>query len=178
LHQKQNNYSGFIYCAMHTSWGWVGILSSVYGIRRLTLPRETRGLALSELGDLSNKKLDQDSFSNLEKKLQAYFSGEIVIFNEVTDLAEYPLFTKSVWHNTRQIGYGQSASYRDIAIKMGSPKSFRAVGQALKRNPVPIIIPCHRIIGNNGSIGGFNGGTTLKEDLLKLEKDALVKAKS
>lgn len=110
--------------------------------------------------------------------MQSYFNGEMVAFNQATDLEAHTPFTRKVWEVTREIGYGKTASYQEIAAEAGSPKAFRAVGQALKRNPVPIIIPCHRVIASNGQPGGFNGGIALKQEMLRLEQTGLLKVKS
>lgn len=86
-----------------------------------------------------------------------------------TDFQIGTLFQKKVWRAIQQIPYGQTRSYKWIAQKIGSPKAFRAVGQACKANPFPIVVPCHRVIASSGKLGGFNGGLKLKRQLLKLE---------
>ena len=80
-------------------------------------------------------------------------------------------FQRLVWREIEKIPYGETRSYRDIAIRIGSPKSYRAVANACGKNPLPIIRPCHRVICSNGEIGGYsiNGGVTLKKALLKCE---------
>lgn len=79
-------------------------------------------------------------------------------------------FQKKVWNELLKIPYGKTVSYKDIAIAVGNPKACRAVGMANNRNPVPIFIPCHRVIGKNGSLTGYAGGLDCKEFLLKIEK--------
>ena len=80
-------------------------------------------------------------------------------------------FQRLVWREIEKIPYGETRSYRDIAISIGRPKSYRAVANACGKNPLPIIRPCHRVICSNGEIGGYsiNGGVTLKKALLKCE---------
>ena len=80
-------------------------------------------------------------------------------------------FQRLVWREIEKIPYGETRSYRDIAIRIGRPKSYRAVANACGKNPLPIIRPCHRVICSNGEIGGYriNGGVTLKKALLKCE---------
>lgn len=80
-------------------------------------------------------------------------------------------FQKLVWKETMKIPYGYTATYKEIAERIGNPKSYRAVGNALGKNPLPIIIPCHRVIKGDGKLGGFTGGINLKKFLLKLEKN-------
>lgn len=169
------NSQNLAYNTLRTSWGWIGVLASSRGIQKLTLPRESRSLALSALGDVSRAAHETDGFKQLEKTLQAYFNGELVVFDQETDLEAYTPFMQKVWEAAREIGYGKTSSYREIAARAGSPEAFRAAGTALKRNPVPVIIPCHRIIASNGSIGGFAGGIVLKQKMLQLEQTALIK---
>jgi methylated-DNA-[protein]-cysteine S-methyltransferase len=79
-------------------------------------------------------------------------------------------FQKTVWGALQTIPYGETRSYKDIAVLAGSPKAFRAVGMANNRNPVSIIIPCHRVIGSNGDLVGYGGGLPVKKFLLELEQ--------
>ena len=103
------------------------------------------------------------------KQLESYFKGTLREF-------ALPLepngteFMKQVWAALCEIPYGKTASYGDIAEKVGRPKAARAVGLANNRNPIPIIIPCHRVIGANGSLTGYAGGLDVKKKLLDLEK--------
>jgi len=102
------------------------------------------------------------------RQLYAYFAG---------DLREFSLplaprgseFMKKVWKALCQVPYGRTASYKEIAAAAGNPKAARAVGQANNRNPIPIFIPCHRIIGSDGSLVGYGGGLDLKKKLLEME---------
>ncbi|NMA94908.1 MAG: methylated-DNA--[protein]-cysteine S-methyltransferase [Clostridiales bacterium] len=102
-------------------------------------------------------------------QLSEYFDGERTDFNLPLKLRGTD-FQKSVWKALIDIPYGETRSYKDIAIKVGSPKAFRAVGMANNRNPISIIIPCHRVIGHNGKLVGYGGGLSVKEFLLDLEK--------
>ncbi len=88
-------------------------------------------------------------------------------------LKEYPAFYRRVWHATKTIPMGEVRSYKWVAEKAGSPKAYRAVGQALAKNPYPEIIPCHRVICSNGYIGGYSGkgGVAKKLKLIKSERD-------
>ncbi|MBN1369972.1 MAG: methylated-DNA--[protein]-cysteine S-methyltransferase [Dehalococcoidaceae bacterium] len=153
----------------------MGILATGTGIRRLALPRPDRRLALEDLGDLSDAMYDEDRFDELARKLKAYFKAEPVVFDEALDVSGYTPFMRSVWQSARHVGYGETASYGEIASSAFNPRAFRAVGQAMKRNPVPLIIPCHRIIRTDGSMGGFFGGEHIKQGLLELEKRGLTR---
>ncbi|UFN45775.1 methylated-DNA--[protein]-cysteine S-methyltransferase [Nocardioides okcheonensis] len=107
------------------------------------------------------------------RQLTAYFSGELTDFN----LPLAPVgtdFQQRVWHQLAQIGYGETASYGEIAGRLGMTNAAsRAVGLANGRNPIPIVVPCHRVIGANGTLTGYAGGLERKQQLLELEQDAL-----
>lgn len=106
----------------------------------------------------------------LEKDLARYFSGERVSFlNYPVKLSELPVFSRQVLEAARRIPYGERCSYGELARAVGRPGAARAVGQALHRNPLPIIIPCHRVVGADGGLRGFAGGVELKRRLLELE---------
>ena len=103
------------------------------------------------------------------RQLSEYFAGkrdsfDIPIKTQGTD------FQEKVWNALKQIPYGETRSYKEIAIEIGNPKAMRAVGMAHNRNPIMIVIPCHRVIGANGQLIGYGGGLDVKEKLLTLEK--------
>lgn len=104
------------------------------------------------------------------KQLKSYFEGELKEFS-LPLAPEGTAFMKQVWSALCEIPYGKTASYKEIAEKVGSPKAARAVGLANNRNPIPIFIPCHRVIGADGSLTGYAGGLEMKKTLLDLEKD-------
>lgn len=115
--------------------------------------------------------LRDDEFPILKQasqQLRAYFAAELQNFDLPLDPRGTP-FQISVWHALLRIPYGQTRSYRQIAEAVGSPKAVRAVGAANGQNPIPILIPCHRVIGSNGKLTGFGGGLPLKRSLLDLE---------
>lgn len=102
------------------------------------------------------------------KQLREYFKGERKKFT-VTLVLEGTPFQKKVWRELQKIPYGQTATYGEIARRIGKPKAARAVGGACNKNKIPIIVPCHRVIGSGGSLVGFAGGLSLKSKLLQLE---------
>ncbi|AVP97839.1 cysteine methyltransferase [Ahniella affigens] len=109
-----------------------------------------------------------DAFTEARRQLAEYFAGTRQVF----DLAIGPqgtAFQTRVWQTLQQIPYGETWSYADLASRLGQAKAVRAVGAANGRNPVPIIIPCHRVIGSDGSMTGFGGGIAIKQQLLELE---------
>ena len=103
-----------------------------------------------------------------ELQLEAYFRGELRSFTCELDLIGTQ-FQKDCWQALLRIPYGETCSYADIASAIGRPNAFRAVGQANHDNPIAIIVPCHRVLGANGTLTGYGGGLTTKEKLLRLE---------
>ncbi len=104
------------------------------------------------------------------RQLREYFAGQRTDF----DLPLEPLgtaFQRGVWKRLEEIPYGETISYGELARRVGNPKASRAVGAANGQNPIPIVIPCHRVIGSNGKLTGFGGGLPTKEKLLDLEKE-------
>lgn len=102
-------------------------------------------------------------------QLDEYFQGKRTTFSLPFKLIGTP-FQLAVWKELQNIPYGQTTSYKEIAQKINKPKAYRAVGMANNKNPLPIIIPCHRVIGSNGKLIGYAGGLNLKNYLLELEK--------
>lgn len=104
-----------------------------------------------------------------ENELRAYFAGQLRSFSAPCDLRSLPSFTRAVLKIAGQIPYGEVRSYRWIAQRMGKPMASRAVGNALARNPIPIVIPCHRVVRSDDTLGGFALGLDWKRRLLMLE---------
>lgn len=106
----------------------------------------------------------------LYQALDRYFSGQQEDFKRIPlDLSVGTVFQQSVWKAARAIRWGKTCSYGDLAKRIGKPAAMRAVGQALGANPIPIIVPCHRILGANGKLTGFSAGMDWKVELLQLE---------
>ena len=104
-----------------------------------------------------------------EEELQAYFAGTLRVFRVPAE-PEGTAFAERVWQTLRTVPYGTVWSYARLAAAIGQPKAVRAVGGALHRNPIPLWLPCHRIVSSDGSLGGFRSGTETKRFLLQLEK--------
>ena len=115
---------------------------------------------------------DRRAFSRVIRQLESYFRGERTEFDLSLSFAGTD-FQKSVWKGLQSIPYGETISYKELAGRIGNPKAVRAVGAANGANPIPIIVPCHRVIGNDGSLTGFGGGLPLKKKLLQLESRQL-----
>lgn len=107
--------------------------------------------------------------SSLKKELREYFEKGIDEFTQKIVITEGTEFEKKVWLSLKEIPYGETRTYKWLAEKVGKPTAFRAVGQALSRNPLPIVLPCHRIIESDGSIGGYSAGVDIKRRLLDIE---------
>ena len=115
---------------------------------------------------------DSERTAEVRRQLEEYFAGE----RETFDLTLAPQgtdFEKSVWNELSRIPFGQTRSYSEIALAIGKPGAARAVGRANGANPIPIVVPCHRVIGANGSLTGFGGGLEVKSLLLEIEGAAL-----
>ena len=107
------------------------------------------------------------------QQLQAYFSGQSLAFDLPLDLSAGTPFQQAVWHELLELTEGQIGSYGAIARAMGRPSAVRAVGAAVGRNPISIIVPCHRVLGSNGQLTGYAGGLWRKQALLRLEGHSL-----
>ena len=158
------------YIVFNTPAGWMGILGSKDGLRRVTLPRRSPEGIPQQLGVSPEQAvLSPQRFQDLMERLRAYFAGHKVDFPDRLDLSGATAFQREVWEATRLIPYGETRSYTWVAEQIKKPKAVRAVGQALGRNPLPVIIPCHRVLASNGGLGGFSGGLEMKRFLLHLE---------
>jgi methylated-DNA-[protein]-cysteine S-methyltransferase len=150
-----------------TDAGWMGLLASAGGLRRVILPCKSAREVQELLGDATPAAAD--SCSGLQKRFQAYFSGARADFSDKLDFSGGSPFQRQVWQAARRIPYGETRSYQWVASQIGKPQAARAVGQALGKNPFPVIVPCHRVIASGGQLGGFTGGIKMKKRLLKLE---------
>ena len=106
---------------------------------------------------------------SFKKELNSYFEGKSKDFKQGTVFLEGTDFERKVWLALKEIPYGETRTYKWLSEKIGSPKASRAVGQALGRNLIPIVLPCHRIIESDGSIGGYSSGVDIKRRLLEME---------
>jgi methylated-DNA-[protein]-cysteine S-methyltransferase len=161
---------------MATPLGPVHLEFSVKGLKNLIF---------AEKGDISQKLLEKSapvtaSFpeetlhkwrNQLAQALEKYFAGQPVSFEDLPlDLQGSP-FHLQVWRELRKVPPGETVSYQELARRLGKPKAARAVGQACGANPIPLIVPCHRVIAANGKLGGFSSGLDRKRWLLQHEKE-------
>jgi methylated-DNA-[protein]-cysteine S-methyltransferase len=159
-----------VYTIFLTEAGWTGLIGSSSGICRTTLPEKSRDRVIQSLGLTEDiQESAADYFTDLIQTFMNYYSGLPVQFSVQIDFSGVSCFQKAVYQAAMTIPYGETASYGWIARNIGKPLAARAVGQALGRNPLPIVIPCHRVLAAEGKLGGFGGGLPLKQYLLKLE---------
>jgi len=153
-----------------TQAGWVGLLFSTRGLRALAYPRPSEEEALANLQERwPDASFEESAAEGLKEQLQRYYTGEPVTFAAKLDLEGYTPFERRVWAATSRIPYGQTRPYSWVAKEVGSPRAYRAVGAALAKNPIPIIIPCHRVLRKDGTLGGYGGGLDMKRGLLEME---------
>jgi methylated-DNA-[protein]-cysteine S-methyltransferase len=126
---------------------------------------------LQQLDPTARLQKSQQSVQQAAAELDEYFRGQRLRFDMAVDLSSVTRFQRSVLETARRIHRGEIWTYQRVAQEMGQPKSSRPVGQALAHNPIPIVIPCHRVVASDGSLGGYSGGSGLeaKRWLLRLE---------
>lgn len=161
---------GPFYSVFLTQPGWIAVSGSEAGLRLLILPRPAAEEALSLIMAASPGAVHDDPrYAGLARRITSYLSGREEDFSgETVDFGSIPSFRKAVLNATRSIPRGETRTYTWVATQTGRPTAARAAGQALGANPVPIIIPCHRVVAARG-LGGFGGGLTLKRMLLDIE---------
>jgi len=183
-----------------TPLGWVGVAASERGICMVVLPKKNKKEVEQEFAEFSNEggecrnsnyprslfftgrdlgvsplakggeRVVDRILAKALKLLKRYFSGARVSFDLPLDMRYYTAFQQAVWKATAEISHGETQSYAWIAKRVKNPKATRAVGQAMGANPIPIIVPCHRVISSAGKLGGFSAGVGMKKKLLELEK--------
>jgi methylated-DNA-[protein]-cysteine S-methyltransferase len=172
--QKATRYTVF-----KTKWGYFGLAGTELGLLRTCLPGPEFGKIKSQLlENLCAARYDKALFKVLREQITAYFDGAYVNFDKDIPiiLDGFSLFTRRVLGICRDIRFGQTISYAGLAGEIGRAGAARAVGGALAKNPLPLIVPCHRVVRSDGKIGGFSaaGGITLKKRLLELEQKILL----
>ncbi|MCH8313834.1 MAG: methylated-DNA--[protein]-cysteine S-methyltransferase [Nitrospinae bacterium] len=163
-----------IYYTLYSSpLGLTGIAGSKKGLMRIVLhlPDESHFTHYLKNSFQCECLKKPAFFEIVVKQLNLYFSGDLKNFNCKLDLSRGTSFQQKVWQQLTAIPYGKTQSYRMLAKAIGQPKAFRAVGNANGKNPLPLIIPCHRVIRENGDMGGYTGGLHLKRFLLDLERN-------
>ena len=170
--QKTTKYTIF-----QTKWGYFGLAGTEYGLCRTQLPGpKPEKIKTLLLKNLPNPQYDKSFCKNLQQQITAYFEGDYIKFSRDIPLIfdGFSLFGISILKTCRKIEFGQTTTYGQLAKKAGRPNTSRAVGSTMAKNPLPLIIPCHRIIRSDGKMGGFSapGGIILKKKMLELEGQA------
>jgi methylated-DNA-[protein]-cysteine S-methyltransferase len=153
-------------------WGWMGVSETVNGIDAVALPKVSRQAVLAELQLSSAEMLEGRTSPRLRearRQLTGYLAGTRKSFDLQLDLSGGTRFQQKVWRTLQRISYGRLRSYQWVAAHVGGKQYARAVGNAVGANPMPIVIPCHRIVAQDASLGGFSGGLPTKRKLLTLE---------
>lgn len=160
--------------------GWMAGAWTGAGLKALVLPQESPEAALENLAGelhlapsaLPAASAEPAAVHFLTDEVERYFRGERVAFSVSIDWSGYTPFQRRVLELVRAIPYGEARSYSQVAREAGSPRGARAVGGVMRANRTPLVIPCHRVVAADGSIGGFSGGLEMKKYLLELEKAA------
>jgi methylated-DNA-[protein]-cysteine S-methyltransferase len=146
--------------------GTLTLAGDEQGLRHIVFSKEKHPTAIQD-----DWQKQPEFFAPVKAQLRAYFKGELKLF----DLALAPVgtpFQLKVWQALLTIPYGELVTYKTIAEVIGNPKGVRAVGGAIGKNPIPIIVPCHRCVGSDGSLTGFGGGLDTKKRLIDLEQSS------
>jgi len=167
--EKQYQYSIF-----KTRWGWFGLLGCQSGLIRTCLPVAFREAVEKRLlSGINNAVPAKKAYKSLEKDILAYYKGRRVDFNDVPICLEgMTEFQQNVLRTLQNVRYGETCSYGDLARWVKNPRAARVIGSVMAQNPLPLIVPCHRVIKTDGSLGYFSaaGGVQTKQRMLDLEK--------
>ena len=163
------------HCIFETKFGWMGLQKNDIGLIKSTIPTYSRETCLEELFiPEKSSVLRIYEFINLINRIQTYLSGSSDDFKNISvSVGKNGSFFEKSWLACRKVPPGETRSYSWLAVQAGNSKATRAAGQAMANNPLPIIIPCHRIIGKSGKLTGYGKGSEylfLKEKLLEIEK--------
>ena len=156
-----------------TAIGWFGVLGNSKGLARMVFAHPSAKAVKQALGEFAAGVEEADWSPQLRKKLESYAAGRKVNFDEAKIVRQRPLteFQERVVAIVRSIPRGETLTYGEVAQLAGSPGAARAVGSVMSSNPVPVIVPCHRVVGACGSLGGFSaaGGIHTKQWMLDVE---------
>lgn len=153
-------------------WGWIGISETAKGIDAIALPKGSKRAIESDLRSLGGGPLEPGESARLQsasRQVLEYLAGTRETFDVPIDSSRSTPFQRRVWRVLQRVPYGKLRSYQWVAARVGGLHYARAVGNAVGANPLPIVIPCHRIVGQDASLGGFSCGLPMKRKLLTLE---------
>ncbi len=153
-----------------TPVGLLGLAAGPAGLRRITYVRDEDAFLRGLLADFPGRPIERsDALDPVRRELDRYFSGKSLRFDTKLDLSDVSAFQQQVLHELLKVTAGHVTTYTQLAKQAGRPKAARAVGNTMHANPVPIIVPCHRCLRGDGSLGGYGGGLPAKEWLLRHE---------
>jgi methylated-DNA-[protein]-cysteine S-methyltransferase len=157
--------------SMDSPIGTLLLMATPKGLVRIAFEDENRDDVITEVADhLSPRILEAPRrLDPVRRELDSYFAGKLRDFEAPIDWSLAGTFARRVLRRTANIPYGSVASYGDVAAGVGTPRGARAVGNALGSNPIPVVVPCHRVVRTGGAIGGYGGGLPRKRWLLALE---------
>ena len=162
------------YTTVATPVGELLLVASADGLVRVAFEREDHGAVLAGLADRVGPRIlrSEGRLADAAGQVSEYFAGRRRSFDLPLDLRLLSGFRLDVVRHLREIGYGRTASYAEVAAAAGRPAAVRAVGTACGRNPLPVVVPCHRVVRSDGTSGGYLGGPEAKQLLLSLERSA------
>lgn len=151
--------------------GRLVVATTAKGLVRISFPTETEGLVLDELARRLSPRVVRAprKVAAVARELDEYFAGRRKRFDVPLDWSLVGPYARKVLRATAAIPFGKVSTYREVATKAGNPAASRAAGNALGSNPIPVVVPCHRVLRTNGTLGGYGGGLDVKEHLLRLE---------
>jgi O-6-methylguanine DNA methyltransferase len=152
-----------------TPWGWMGIAETRKGLNAIVLPKRTQRAVVAALGGATPEPTGSPRLTEAKHQVLDYLTGRRGHFDVSVDLSGGTAFQRRVWRTLQRVPYGKLRSYQWVAARVGGRRYARAVGNAVGANPLPIIVPCHRIVAQDASLGGFSGGLPTKRKLLQLE---------
>ena len=163
------------YAQLELAFGQVFLMGTDAGLYQLVLNEHELPLNFPTWAEKFECEFvhDEGRFGDIAIDLAGYFAGLQMDFDYPLDLRGATAFERAVWDKARQIPYGQVRSYKWLAAQVHHPNAFKAVGRALSMNPLPIVVPCHRVIMTDSTLGGFAAGVGWKERLLRLERGEL-----
>ena len=159
------------YDSVDSPIGTLVVATTGKGLVRISFPSETEGLVLEELARRLSPRVVRSprKVSAVARELDEYFAGRRKRFDYPLDWSLVGPYARKVLRATAAIPFGKVSTYREVATKAGNPAASRAAGNALGSNPIPVVVPCHRVLRTGGGLGGYGGGLDVKEHLLRLE---------
>ncbi len=165
--------NGVLYDIFRTRWGFFGFCFTEGGLLKTALPASKQAVKANLLSKFPEACPNATVFRDLRDRIKVYYEGERVNFGSFSriNISFFTDFSRQVLTACQKIPYGKTVSYRQLAKQIKHPSAARAVGTVLAKNPIPLIIPCHRVIRTDGKLGGFSapGGINTKQKMLNLE---------